>query len=143
MPSSTPTKRPSAAELVAVASAIAVVVVAFLTSWHRSGRVHRNAFELGRALDRLGLVTGDARRALLIAVDVVPLLAALTVFAAVERWPRATGALAMATGAIALVASLVVLHVAGFRQPGPKLCAAVASVAIVSGALALYRRSSA
>src|SRR5947208_14412295 len=122
---STRTTRRFAAEVVAVASAIAIVAVAFFTSWHRSGHAHRNAFQLARALDRLGLVTGDARRALLVAVDVVPLLAALTVLAAIERRPRLTGALAVATGLIGLVASVVVLHVAGFRQPGPKLCSVI------------------
>lgn len=143
MPSSAATTRRSAAEAVAVVSAASVVAVAFFTSWHRSGRVHRNAFELARALDRLGLVRGDTRRGLLIAVDLVPLLAALTVLAAVERRRRLTGALAMATGFVALGASAVVLRVAGLRQPGPKLCAVVSSVAIVSGALAAYRRSTA
>src|SRR5438105_12038698 len=127
MPSSAPTRRHFAADAVlavALAAAVGVVAIAAATSWHRSGHVHRNAFALARALDRLGLVSGVPRRILLVGVYLVPLLVALAVLAVVERHRRAAGAIIAAAGTIALIAALIVVHVAGFRQPGPKLCLA-------------------
>src|SRR5438270_13521662 len=144
MPSSGPTRRRFAADAVlavALAAAFGVAAIAAGTSWQRSGHVHRNAFALARALDRLGLVSGAPRRVLLVAVYLVPLLVALAVLALVERHRRAAGAAVAAAGGIALIAAIVVLHVAGFRQPGPKLCLAVAPVSVLGGLWTATRRS--
>jgi len=112
---------------------VALVGVAALLPWHRSGRVHRNAFALAHATERLGLVTGTPRRVLFVAVYLLPLVAALTLLAAIDHRRRVVGVLCTIAGIIGLVGALVLLRTPGMHQTGPKVACVVAPVAVAIG----------
>ena len=112
---------------------MALVGVAALLPWHRSGRVHRNAFALAHAAERLGLVTGTPRRVLFVSVYFLPLLAALAVLAALDRRVRIVGTLCTISGIIGIVGAVVLLRLPGSHQTGPKFALVVAPVAVAIG----------
>lgn len=119
----------------------ALVGIAALAPWHRSGRVHRNAFALAHATERLGLVTGAPRRILFVSVYLLPLLAALALLAAIDRRTRIVGGLCVLAGVVGIVGAIVLLRTPGMHQTGPKLACVAAPVAIAIGVRVALIRS--
>ena len=117
----------------------ATLVVGASLPWHRSGSVVRNAFALARVADDLGLVDTGPRRALLVAVFLLPLLGALAMFAASVRRVRVTGAFTSLAGVVGLTSAAVDLNLSGCRLVGPATTIAAGVVAIGCGAHLLYK----
>jgi hypothetical protein len=108
---------------------VGVLVAAFLP-WARSGLVHRNAFRLARAADRLDLVEGLWARALLVGYVLMPVVVALTWTAAVLRRRMVAAACAAAAGVVGVAGAIVVLASRLRSEAGPR-------VSLVAGLLAL------
>jgi hypothetical protein len=122
------------------AAAVEVAAIGALP-WHRSGSVRRTGFELARAADRVGVVTGGPRRFLFVCVALVPLGGALVLLAVVLGRLRVAGGLACSVGAVGLASVSVVLVSTDTAQPGPPIAAAAAVLAVTCGARLLLRRS--
>jgi hypothetical protein len=133
--------RRSAAEAVAVLAAAAVVGAAALLPWHASGEVERDAFELARAAEGLGLVSGGPRRVLFVCLAVLPMVAALGLAAAVARRPRLVGAMSCIAGGVGLASVAVAVWATDVSEPGPPVAAVAAVVAVACGASLVLRRS--
>lgn len=120
-----------------------MVAAAALLPWHRSGEVRRNAFALARVAENLGLVSGGPRRALFVAVFLLPLLAASAFLAAVAGRRRMAGICACAAGGVGLASGAVVVRLSGGRQPGPVVAIVAAVAAVGCGShLVLSRKAS-
>src|SRR4051794_32795422 len=127
---------------VVVASAViacGALVVGVVLPWHDSGSVHRNAFALARVADDLGLVDTGPRRVLLVAVFLVPLLAALALLAAALDRPRLTGLFTSLAGLVGLTSAVVDLNLSGSRLVGPAVTVAAGVVAAGCGAYLVYK----
>ena len=118
------------------------MAAAALLPWHTSGQVERDAFELARAADALGLVSGAARRLLFVCLAVLPLLAALALAAAVAGRARLVGVMASLAGAVGLASVAVAARATDITDPGPPVAALAALVAVSCGASLVLRRSS-
>lgn len=118
-----------------VISAVASVAVTF-APWHHSGSAVRNSYDLLAAADRLGVLTGTARRALATAWAVLPFVAALSVVSLTLGARRTAAGLALTAGAVELVVSLVVMRIgdaAGWGAPA----GAITGCALILAAIAL------
>jgi len=103
--------------------------------------VTRNAFELAKAADGIGLVTGPARRLLFVAVFLLPVLAGLTLLAAVAPRPRSCGACAVGSSIVGIAGATVVLRLGGDHLVGPWVAGALALVALLGGGRLMFWRS--
>jgi hypothetical protein len=110
------------------AAAAAVPASLLLAPWHRSGKVTRSGLELARVADDLELVSGGARRALLVAVLLTPLLAVVTIVAIAAGRERVAAVTLAGAGAVGISCALM-LHGVAAGTTGPRL-------AIVTGAAA-------
>lgn len=118
------------------------MAAAALLPWHRSGEVERSAFELARAADALGLVTGGPRRLLFLCLAVLPLLAALALAAAVAQRPRVVGVMSCIVGVVGLASVGVAAWATDTSDVGPPVAAVAAFVAVSCGTSLVLRRSS-
>ena len=107
--------------------------------WHHSGARQRNAFALARVADDLGLVDTGPRRALLVAVYLLPLLAAFTLLAATLDRRRVTGLFTAFAGVVGLTSAAVDLNLSGSRLVGPAVTIAAGLVAMGCGARLVYK----
>ena len=123
--------------LVVIANGALVVGAAL--PWHQSGSRVRNAFALARVADDLGLVDTGPRRVLLVAVFLVPLLAALTLLAATLDKRRVTGLFTSFAGVVGLTSAAVDLNLSGSRLVGPAVTLAAGLVAMGCGARLVYK----
>jgi hypothetical protein len=119
--------RPATA--VTVVGAIGAAVAPFLP-WARSGRAVRSGFALLHAAQRLQLATSGPMRTLLVAVALLPLLAAAVWTTAALEWRRVMAGFGAGAGVVAIVGAVVV-----WRSPVEPLVGPVVSV--VAGAVAV------
>ena len=118
------------------------MAAAAVLPWHRSGEVERSAFELARAADSLGLVTGGPRRLLFVCLAVLPLVAALALAAAVADRPRVAGVMSCIVGGVGLASVAVAAWATDASEVGPPVAAVAAFVAVACGTSLVLRRSS-
>jgi hypothetical protein len=102
--------------------------------WHQSGSRVRNAFALARVADDLGLVDTGPRRVLLVAVFLLPLLAALALLAMTLDRRRVAGGFTAFAGIVGLTSAAVDLNLSGSRLVGPAVTIAAGLVAVGCGA---------
>ncbi|MCA1842146.1 MAG: hypothetical protein LC792_02960 [Actinobacteria bacterium] len=129
--------------MAAAAGAVAVLVGTLLP-WARSGRVTRSGFALAGSLRAAGFVDTPPRRALLVALQLTPVLVAAAWTAAVLRRPGLAAVLAVADGAIGVGAAVVALRVAHSHALGGAVATVLAGIATTGLGLAgLVRQRSA
>jgi hypothetical protein len=125
----------------AVAVSVLLVADTALLTWHRSGSVERNAFELARVAERLGLVDSGGRRVLFVAVFVLPLLVSVALLTALDGRRRFTGVATAAAGMVSLVGASVVLSFGGNAAVGVEVGLVLGLLALVCGGRLTVRRS--
>jgi hypothetical protein len=99
-----------------VAGCAGLVLVLRFGVWARSGSVGRRGYELARSLERVGEVDTPARRALFVAVHLLPLAAGLVLLGLALDRPRPAGIVAIAAGLVGCVTAVVGWR-AGVRTP--------------------------
>lgn len=124
------------AALLAAVGAVGAPVALRVPTWSWSGEVRRNGYELARSLDRLGDVDTFARRALFVAVHLLPAFAALVVVALGFGRRRWAGVAALASAGVSLTVAGVALA-AGASTPAWLATLAVGVAALAGGALLL------
>ena len=124
--------------IVTVAGAVGCAAATALP-WARSGTVTRSGYRLARVLDTLGFADTVPRRALVVAVALLPLLAALTWVAGALHRPLAVATLGAATALVAGIGGVVVLVSPVGVGLGPAVAVA-AGATTLAGALALVRQ---
>lgn len=107
--------------------------------WVTTGSRTRNAFSLMRALDSAGLVAGGAARGLVVAVALLPVVAAGCWVAASLHRRRLLATLGGAAGAVALIGGVVVLRAPVGAGVGVYLALMGAALSF-GGAVALMRQ---
>ena len=124
--------------ILTVAGAVACAASAALP-WAHTGASSRSGFALARALDTVGFADTAPRRALVVAVALLPVLAASTWLAGALRRPRWVATLGAATASIAGIGGLVVLWSGIDAGIGARLGVAL-GLTTLAGAASLVRQ---
>lgn len=129
---------PRPALVLTVAGAVACAGSVALP-WVRSGRVVRSGYAMARVLDTLGFADEGVARIAVIAVAVLPALAALTWIAGSLHRPRIVATLGAATAVVAGIGGVVVLRSPVGVGIGP-VAGVAAGAMTLAGAFALMRQ---
>lgn len=116
----------------AVGGAVGAVVASFLP-WLRSGSVVRSGFALARDAWGAGLADVDLGKALVVAWFLSPVTAAGAWTAAALGRFEAAGFLAIATGAVVIIAAISVLASRSGGEVGPYAAVFAGAVACAGG----------
>jgi hypothetical protein len=103
--------------------------------WYRTGTTHRNAFDVVAALRGAGLLSRWPAHLFVIAITVIPGLAAVAWVLAIARYPRLSAAASAAVGALAAASGLGVLLVAHRRADLGTTVGSVVGVAVLLSSL--------
>jgi hypothetical protein len=107
--------------------------------WYRTGTTHRNAFDVVAALRGAGLLSRWPAHLFVMAITVIPGLAAVAWVLALARYPRLSAAASAGVGVLAAGSALGVRLVAHHRADRGATVALVVGGAVVLGTFLLSR----